>query len=122
MAASGVTLEFATTATFANALVVEASKSVTFGAAAGKTAALTGAFTETTATLHFGSATDNGRIVLAPSALTASGVSVVEIDGGTLALGNANAAAMLGRATGGLNLGAGAHSRSQRSVDRHRVV
>jgi uncharacterized protein with beta-barrel porin domain len=87
---------FATTSTTVNGPVTANTvSSATIGATAGNTLSLTGNVTASaTTTLHFGSATDTGTVLLQPANL--SNLQAAVIDGGTLKVGNFNAVTVLG--------------------------
>ena len=91
----------------AQALVIDAGVSATLEAAAGDALTLTGAIDDqggAGSTLHIGSATDTGTVVMAASAATENAAGALSIDGGTLRLGSAASATMVSALTGNVGV------------------
>ncbi len=109
IAVDGGALIAGTTGTLTAAIGVDNGFSATFGATAGNTLTLNGAsIVLDGTTIHFGSASDTGTVVLEPaSSAGISSVTAIAVDGGTLKIGNNLAAFFVDGATGGLTVGSG---------------
>ena len=112
--AGNSTLEGNFTGTLSNNLDIISGVSATFGATGGNTLTLASANTMDFnggpgTTVHFGSATDTGTVVLAPAGLVSSPTAgAASVDGGTLKIGNAEGSLPIFDLQGGLTVGSGA--------------
>jgi hypothetical protein len=79
-----------------------AGSTLTIAPGAGKQLSLQGG---AGTTAHFGSATNTGTVVLAPTLATVASAGAASVDGGTLRLGNAQSAGAVSGLQGGLNVG-----------------
>jgi autotransporter-associated beta strand protein len=100
------------TATLTNSITTTAGFSPTFGAAAGNTLTLGGTTLQVLGgagtTVHFGSATNTGTVVLAEAPNTAVVPSTAgAVDGGTLKVGNNLTANLILNMQGGFTVGSG---------------
>ena len=89
----------------AQAIAIDAGVSATLAAAAGDALTVLGAFNDAGGqgtTLHIGSATDTGTVVLNTSAATEDTTGALSVDGGTLRLGSAASAQMISALLGGV--------------------
>ncbi|WP_283810669.1 autotransporter-associated beta strand repeat-containing protein, partial [Bradyrhizobium sp. S69] len=88
---TGGTLELAVSGTLTNAIEIGGTPGGTIAATSGTTAALTGAFQSIGGNATFGSTTDTGTIVLAPSTIMAGPpLTTLEVAGGILQAGSGN--------------------------------
>jgi hypothetical protein len=88
------------------AVTIQAGAAATLEAAAGDTLTLTGAFDDEAgagATLHVGSATDTGTVVLAASAVSQDASGALSLDG-ALKLGSAASASLVSALAGGVTI------------------
>ena len=95
----------ATNFSTAQAITIGAGVSATLEAAAGDALTVTGASNDAGGqgtTLHIGSATDTGTVVLSASAATEDAAGALSIDGGTLKVGSAASAQMISALQGGV--------------------
>jgi autotransporter-associated beta strand protein len=111
-AGTNAALESTVTGSLANAININ-SGSATIGAAAGQTLTIGAApiayLSGAGATLHFGSATDTGTVVLnAPVGSIEAVGGAISVDGGTLRFGAVNGGFFVNSALGGLTVGSGA--------------
>ncbi len=97
----------ATNFSTAQSIEIGAGVSATLEAAAGDTLTVTGVLNDAGGqgtTLHIGSATDTGTVVLSASAATQDAAGALSIDGGTLRIGSAASAQMISGLQGGVTV------------------
>ncbi len=105
------TLEATAAVAITNAVTIGAGVAATFGAGAGDALFLDGVITvDGGSIVRFGSATDAGDVILAPSGVNVYTSGAAVVDGGTLTLGNSTSASLIGALGGGVTVGTGAVS------------